>query len=219
MNDEFIERCKRKLVELDGKLIKLNGQKSILLYISAEIDKNTNAKLNSVFEGTNLKEEISYLNDWIGFYSKENERCTSKLRRLEQGNVSFQEENPKDAAVAEAKVLQKTKILQNAASKFRQQKPLVKYSVPVLILLLIISTLFLLKPAITGNVVLGHEAAYNKTLNLKINESGNYTLVLENPGRISSIMATGSFSGNGSVKVYIEKNGKRYLILDNRQSK
>ena len=79
------------------------------------------------------------------------------------------------------------------------------------------SALFILKPSTTGYVVLGKEAAYNKTLNLKVNESGNYTLNLKNPGIIKSIQASGNVIGNGTVKIYIQKDGKKYLIFDNKR--
>ena len=57
----------------------------------------------------------------------------------------------------------------------------------------------------------------NKTIGLTINESGNYTLTLDKPGKLTSIKASGSVIGNGTVKIYIEKDGKKYLIYDNKQ--
>ena len=97
------------------------------------------------------------------------------------------------------------------------EKPLVKYAISFAVLLLIITSLFLFKPNISGYVVLGKETTYNSSLNLKINESGNYTWAVNKAGEIKSIMATGSFSGNGTVKIYIEKDGKKYLIFDNKR--
>ena len=35
---------------------------------------------------------------------------------------------------------------------------------------------------------------------------------LDKQGKISSIKTTGSVIGNGTVKIYIEKDGKKYLI-------
>ena len=60
------------------------------------------------------------------------------------------------------------------------------------------------------------EITYNQNINLKINESGTYRLELNKSGELKSIMATGAFSGNGPVKIYIEKDGKKYLIYKNK---
>ena len=37
---------------------------------------------------------------------------------------------------------------------------------------------------------------------------------VKNPGNIKSIKATGSVTSNGTAKVYIEKNGTKYLLFD-----
>jgi len=65
-------------------------------------------------------------------------------------------------------------------------------------------------------VALTKEATYKDNLNLKVNESGTYEWQPKNPGNIKSIQATGSVEGNGSVKIYIEKDGKRYLAYSNK---
>lgn len=207
MNNEIIQKCKRKLIELEEKIKQLNNQKSILLFISIEIDKNTNPKLNSLFYAIDLKDEISYLNDWIEFYSKRKERCISKLRKSEQtvGKGTLEEV--------------KSEEIKERVEEFKAQKPLIKYGVPFIVLLLVITSLFWLKPSITGLVTLTKETAYSDKLSLKINESGSYTWTLGKAGKITSIKATGSVAGNGTVKIYIEKDGKRYLIFDNKQSK
>ena len=93
---------------------------------------------------------------------------------------------------------------------------LVRYGLPVIISLLIISILFISKPEITGYVVRTEEKTYDDNLNLVINESGTYEWKPQNPGVIKSIEATGSAEGNGTVKVYIEKDGVRYLIYEKK---
>ena len=110
----------------------------------------------------------------------------------------------------------KAAIKEGFISKFKAQKPLVKYAVPIIILLLIITSFFLLKPSLTGYTILSEETSYNQSLNLKINESGNYTWNVKNPGDIKSLKASGSVSGNGTVKIYIEKDGQKYLIYKNK---
>ncbi|MBI2659063.1 hypothetical protein HYX05_03120 [Candidatus Woesearchaeota archaeon] len=65
-------------------------------------------------------------------------------------------------------------------------------------------------------MVLSQETAYNESLGLRINESGTYEWNVKNPGMIKSLKASGSIIGNGTVKVYIEKHGERYLIYQNK---
>ena len=93
----------------------------------------------------------------------------------------------------------------------------VLYSVPIVLLLLISGVLFLSQPEITGYITLTQEKTYEDNLNLIMNESGNYTWTVDQGGIINSIKASGRVKGNGTVKVYIEKDGERYLIYDNKK--
>ena len=102
------------------------------------------------------------------------------------------------------------------ARKVERQK-IIRYALPAIMLLLIVSVLFVSKPEITGYVVLTEEKTYDDNLNLVINESGNYTWTIDKIGDIKSIKASGKVKGNGTVKIYIEKDGKRYLIYDNKK--
>ena len=103
----------------------------------------------------------------------------------------------------------------NYFNELKFQK-LLKYAVPLVVILLIITSIILFKPEITGYVILSQEKTYESSLNLKINESMNYTWQVDNPGEITSIMATGNIIGNGTVKVYIEKDGRKYLLYKNK---
>lgn len=95
---------------------------------------------------------------------------------------------------------------------------LLKYGFSIAILLLIISVLFMSKPQITGYTIFAQEKTYEDNLSLVINESGNYTWSIDKIGDITSIKANGKVKGNGTVKVYIEKDGERYLIFDNEKN-
>lgn len=86
--------------------------------------------------------------------------------------------------------------------------------VMVIIITILLGILIFKKPTITGKVVQDTEAIYSENLNLKINESGNYKWQVKNPGSIISLKATGSVTHNGTAKVYIEKNGTKYLLFD-----
>ncbi|MBS3103143.1 hypothetical protein J4458_06905 [Candidatus Woesearchaeota archaeon] len=92
----------------------------------------------------------------------------------------------------------------------------IRYALPILVSLLIISILFISKPEITGYVTVSREKTYEDNLNLVVNESGNYTWTIDKIGDIKSIKATGRVKGNGTARVYIEKDGERYLIFDNK---
>jgi len=114
--------------------------------------------------------------------------------------------------------------INNAYKTLRSWKPSVSYNnkfviytVPIILLLLITSVLFISKPEITGYVTVTKEKTYTDNLDLVINESGNYTWTTDNIGDIQSIKASGRVKGNGSVKIYIEKDGQRYLIYDNKK--
>ena len=110
-----------------------------------------------------------------------------------------------------------TKNVFNNLPKLNKNK-LIKYAVPVVMLLLVVSVLFLSKPEITGYVTITREKTYDDNLNLIINESGNYTWDIDKIGDISSIKASGRVKGNGTARVYIEKDGERILIYDNKKS-
>jgi len=95
---------------------------------------------------------------------------------------------------------------------------LIKYCILIVLLILILGVIFVLKPEITGYVTLTQEKTYADDLNLIINKSGNYNWTIDKVGDIQSIKASGRIKGNGTVKIYIEKDGKLYLIYDNKES-
>lgn len=201
--DDAIERCRRRLIELEEKVSKLKGQLEIKKFI-----KIKNPLIISPLEDSDLEEDISYLKDLIEFYSKEAEKCNVKLKKLE--------ESDKKQIGDEKEKLSKLDIEKDLFSEFKAQKPLVKYAIPFAVLLLVILSLFLFKTGITGYVVAEKEIAYSENLNLKINESGEYNWALKNPGNMKHLKATGNVAGNGTVKIYIEKDGKKYLIYSNK---
>ena len=80
--------------------------------------------------------------------------------------------------------------------------------------IIILSIFIFEKPAVTGKVIEGKETVFSENLNIEKNESGTYEWSVKNPGIIKSLKATGSVSSNGSAKVYIEKDGKKFLLFD-----
>ncbi len=212
MNNELIEHLKRKLNELEEKVKEINEHKFILINILNELNKKTNIKLNNSLYDIDLQEEISYLNDWIEFYLKNTEKYETKLKRIENTIDKVELEDKIEGLEHREKV--KTKVKESFI-KFKAQKSF-KYAIPIVILLLLTTSLFLLKPSIVGYVTLEKETTYNENLNLVINESDTYDWNIKNLGNIKSLKASGSVIGNGTVKVYIEKDGKKYLIYTNK---
>ncbi len=208
-NKEKSEIYRKNLVELEEKINQLQLHKLILANILDELKKGTNIKLNSLFYGPELQEEISYLNDWVEFYSGNIKRYETKSKILEQ-------KSEKDAESLFKFVFKEAEEKPKNILKIPKIK-LVKYSIPFLVILAIAASLLLFKPGTTGYVIIGKETSYTENLNLEINESGTYEWQLKNPGSIKSLKASGTVIGNGTVKVYIEKDGKRYLIYENKQ--
>ena len=243
MNDkQKLEICKRKLIQLKEKIKQFDSDKSILIDVSNELDNGRNAKLNILLYGISLKEDISYLNDWAQFYINEIKKYeikSKKLQGIDEGasnkrlkekivgisepkkdieySFKFIFKEPEERPTKEIKAA----IKEGLINKFKAQNLLVKYTIPIIILLLMITSLFLLKPSLTGYTILSKETTYNQSLSLKINESGNYTWNVKNPGDIKSLKASGSVSGNGTVKVYIEKTAKNtsYTKINDKNTK
>ena len=249
-NQEKREIWKRKLVELKDKATKLNHDKNILINLLNEARARQDINLDNPFYEIELREKISYINDWVKFHLKRIEKYENKLKELEGKDKdglkreikeedienSFKfifNEIKEEKSTAEIKALKvdaeeqpierakraaKEKIINiERIKEFKPQKPLVKYAIPFAVLLLIVASLFLLKPYITGHAIFGKETIYNENLNLKLNESGNYMWLVNKSGEMKSIRASGSFSGNGTARVYIEKDGRKYLIFDNKK--
>ena len=223
-SEEKLGIWKKKQVELGEKIKQFDNHKAILINISGEISRKTNAKLNNLLQSAELKEEISYLDDWIKFYkgrieaygskinTAEKEASRQKLKRLKA--IEKETENQIKALFEEKEKSVFSDILKKS-TKLRENK-IIRFGIPAILLVLLISLVFISKPQVTGYSILSAERTYNESLNLMMNESGNYTWALNKPVDIKSIKATGSVVGNGSVKIYIEKNGERYLIYKNK---
>lgn len=229
-----IENYRRKLIGLEEKVRKSKS----------EIQIKQNLKLKEPFSAES-EEEISYLKDWIKFYEEKITRLKHKVELLEKetphdyekAEVKIEEkhevkeeeikeqikelfEEKKETKKLDFKRISETikKPIENIFEKakaFKRQKILL-YLTSALIILLMVSILFISKPKITGYVTLIQEKTYDDRLNLLVNESADFNWTLRNPSSIKSLKATGSITGNGTVKIYIEKNGSRYLVYKNK---
>jgi len=101
--------------------------------------------------------------------------------------------------------------------KSKKNKTKMKTTKIIIFLVIVIIALGILvfkKQAITGKVVAGKETAYSENLNIIKNESGTYEWKVKNSGNIKSLKATGAVSSGGSARVFIEKNGTKYVLFD-----
>jgi len=89
--------------------------------------------------------------------------------------------------------------------------------VAILLLSLAIISIIILKPFMTG-LVAGEET-YTDKISLVAEQHTEFEWLPEETGQIVSLRASGELIGGGSAKIYIEDNGKRYLIYDSEQGK
>ena len=82
----------------------------------------------------------------------------------------------------------------------------------VLIIIVVLGSLYFLGPTFTSFVI--KEVSYTQDIGFVATTSGNYTWNLENIGDLKSLKLDGSITKSGNVRVYIENNGVRHLILD-----
>ena len=213
-SNEKLEIWKKRIVDLRGEIRSLEENNAILNNIFSEVKTKQNPKLEILLEWVDLEEEISYINDWINYHKDEISKYKIKIDELqkEKEQQSLEETKKQVKLLFEPKEGKKP----FRAFSLLNKNYLVKYAAPVLISLLIMSIFLVAKTGITGQVVLNKETAYADNLKLKVNESGTYEWQVKNSGDIKSIKATGSVTGNGTVKIYIKKDGKLYLIYKNK---
>ncbi|MEA2038015.1 MAG: hypothetical protein U9O94_11005, partial [Nanoarchaeota archaeon] len=81
--------------------------------------------------------------------------------------------------------------------------------------LIVLAILFsFIEPTIIGYVVKGTTLSYSDDVSLVVSSDRDYTWFLEHPGDVTSVRVDGRIQDQGSAKVYIEKDGVRYLIYD-----
>jgi len=99
--------------------------------------------------------------------------------------------------------------------KYKKRKQIYALvTISMIIIAAILVSIVIKKPSITGKAVLNQENIHAENLNLKKNENDTYEWKVNDPGDIKSLKASGSVSSSGTAKVYIEKNGTRYLLFD-----
>ncbi len=86
----------------------------------------------------------------------------------------------------------------------------------LLILVISISTTFfgIFSINFTGLFIQERETIHVDKLGLSYEEPREYLWKPENAGELVSLKLNGKIEGNGTVRVYLEKDGERYLVLD-----
>jgi len=108
-------------------------------------------------------------------------------------------------------------ILQKLRNNEIDLKRILKYLIPLTILLLVLVGIILFKPAIRGYVIGTEVASYVDNLNLVVDENKSYEWQLSHPGDITTLRVSGSLSKGGTAKVYLQYQSKKYLIFDSSQ--
>ncbi len=86
-----------------------------------------------------------------------------------------------------------------------------KLIIPIIILLLLVSSYIFFNPSLTGYVVSIAESNYTDDIEVSFDNYSEYYWYVENPGNINSIKLNGEFSSDAAV--YIE-NDETYLLFN-----
>ncbi|MBW3004047.1 hypothetical protein KY337_05785 [Candidatus Woesearchaeota archaeon] len=87
----------------------------------------------------------------------------------------------------------------------------------IAILFIAMAGVFMFKGGLTGQFIAGNMLEYNQSLDISIDTDYVYNWTLQEHPEIfnlKSVELSGSYLGNGSVKVYLETDTGRYLVLD-----
>lgn len=91
-----------------------------------------------------------------------------------------------------------------------------KFFVLFLILIIVLASLVLIFPSITGFVIKGNSFKESVPIGAELKESQNYTLEIapQNYSNLKSVELSGSLIGDGDVNVYLLKGDNKILIAD-----
>ena len=86
----------------------------------------------------------------------------------------------------------------------------------IVVMTVIVITLFLGKPSITGFVP---TETYTQSLNIDVSESQRFVLSSESGEllKLSSFLIAGSVDGNGLVNVYLTDGDRKWLVFSNKR--
>jgi hypothetical protein len=94
-----------------------------------------------------------------------------------------------------------------------------KYLTLIVGIVLALSSFFLLRPLMTGYVVISEERSYVDTIEQEFDASSNFTWFLDHKGELLSVRASGLIIGNGSATIYLKHGNTSYKLLDSTELK
>ena len=101
--------------------------------------------------------------------------------------------------------------------KNKQKLHRVRMLTPIFAIIIAVASFFVLKPLMSGFVIVSEEINYVDIIDEEFNKNQNYTWIPEHGGELLRLAISGSIIGNGSAKLYIECNNRFYLILDSEE--
>jgi len=96
----------------------------------------------------------------------------------------------------------------------KQKSNQIKRLTPILAIIIAIVSFFVLKPLMTGFIVVSEEVSYIDKIDEIFDTNQQYVWEPEHKGEFTSVRVSGSIIGEGSVKLYLKKNDIMYLLLD-----
>ncbi|MFH1641544.1 MAG: LamG domain-containing protein, partial [Nanoarchaeota archaeon] len=102
-------------------------------------------------------------------------------------------------------------------SEYSVKPRLLTYSYIFILLAVLFSSLFFIKPSYVGYVSVTKEISFTDDITLIKNTTTDYLWLLDNPADLNSVKLSGSVSSKGAAKVYIENDGQSYLIFDSEK--
>src|SRR3989338_1488495 len=100
------------------------------------------------------------------------------------------------------------------SSSSKPNKKLNKIMLFIGIILLLILLVQLLMPQLTGFVTVTKQLNYDDAINITFKENAEYVWEPKNIGPLSSLKVAGSYNAQVTVKIYLEDEGKKYLLFD-----
>ncbi|MFH1642989.1 MAG: LamG-like jellyroll fold domain-containing protein, partial [Nanoarchaeota archaeon] len=108
-------------------------------------------------------------------------------------------------------------LVNSLTSEYSIRPKLLRYSFIFILLAVLFSSLFFIKPSYVGYVSVTKEVSFTDDIALVKNTTTDYLWLLDDPADLNSIKLSGSVSAKGTAKVYIENNGQSYLIFDSEK--
>ncbi|GAF99560.1 unnamed protein product, partial [marine sediment metagenome] len=175
-------------------------------------DKYRGRRINDLYRAIALSQE----------YREEIKR---NLEGVEKGGISEQEYLEKIGTRIDGKTRQEwietyNKYIEETRREIRQLEAAKPRSwtdsaiITLLAIIIVMLSISFIGVQLTGLAIFGDRVSYEDNIGLMFENSTTHTWEPANKGELYSIKLSGTIIGNGTVKVYLERKGNRYLIFD-----